>query len=371
MPRSSKPLQIAPEWSAEPSQQITSAPRSIDAAALARITFSANRQPLAIPRLAGAPANYTHTSDVAVSLQIYEDLVNIGLGSLALWRKHNGNPLAFATEALNLWLQKKGAKELTNRVNFSLSLTGEIEGVQEPGFAFATIHAVNFGYLELGLALAALDREQAGLGAAFYHTLMAAMHGWMETYDYRSAELSAEMQKESIEASLEEGCSFEQFCIKEGIDFPDIDCGVPECVRTSSPSEAAAVDLLEANATGPFAVWIGFVLQARRSQSKHQLNRHDCSYEWDDAPLPSWLVAMSAQDGIVQCFDDDFESMHEGSREPTCIFRYRLGDHEALRNVLEDIAQFVSVNRAVAQLAESTAKWSEGYECKRERGRVA
>ena len=372
MPRSTESLHRASKRAAGALREDAATPFAIDTAALARLSFFKQGQQLAIPRLPGIPASYSHASRGDVSLLMAADLVHLGLGSLALWHKHHGNSLAFITEALNLWLKEQGADELEDHVNFSFSITDRIEDVNEKdGTIFATIETGDCGYLELGPALGALEREEVGLGAAFYSVLMSAMHEWMNTYNFYDAEMLIDRWKESIEMDMEEGETFEEHCERQDMHLPDIVKGVPDYVRSMPLRESAAVALLKSDAAGPFADWISLVLHARSSKSRFQLKLNEFMYEWEDAPLPSWLIAMNKHDGIVQCFDEESASMHESSRAPACLFRYQAGDRKALRDMLRDIASFVYLNRAVAQIADSTAKWSKKHESPREPRRVA
>ena len=372
MPRSTESLHRASKRAAEALREDAATPSAIDTAALARLSFFEQGQQLAIPRLPGIPVSYSHAPDRDISLRIAEDLIHLGFGSLDLWRKHHGNSLAFISEALNLWLKGQGVDELEDHVNFSFSITDRIEDVNEKdGTIFATIETGDCGYLELGPLLEALEREQAGLGAAFYSVLLRSMHEWMNTYSYDDAGMLIGRWKESIELDMEEGETFEEHCERQDMHLPDIDRGLPQFVRTRALSERAAVALLKSHAAGPFADWISLVLHARSSKSRFQVKLNEFLYEWEDAPLPSWLIAMNKHDGIVQCFDEESASMHESSRAPACLFRYQAGDRKALRDMLRDIASFVSVNRAVAQITDSTAKWSKKHESPREPRRVA
>ena len=105
------------------------------------------------------PAGYSRTasSESDVALAAAADFIQLGLGSMQLWRKHHGNVVAFPSEALNAWLLNQKADELRGSSDFHLSIHQELENLKELGSLFAVIECQGCGYLVLGDALEALE----------------------------------------------------------------------------------------------------------------------------------------------------------------------------------------------------------------------
>ena len=341
------------------------APCAIDVAALARLNFAAGQQALAIPHLRGVPASYHHMSHREAAQTIAEDVAWFGLGSLPLWRKHDGNLPGFILEAMQQWLDERGAAELREAADHGLFISDTIEeessGETVGGsMVYFQVEARACGVLLLGAALAALERECAGLGTAFYDVLLGAIHRWGVSYSACEVEMYTDQWRESIEMDMQREndltLTVEQYCKREDIHLPDLEGGIPACVQRRQTT-AHSFALLRKHRDGPYREWIGMLLEASRQKPRHLLEGRMDGLEWDDGPLPSWLVAFENSDCVFQAFDQESQSMYECSHQPCCLWRYRPGDRQALRGVLRDLAGFMAFNTAVAGLGALIDQW--------------
>jgi len=77
---------------------------------------------------------------------------------------------------------------------------------------------------------------------------------------------------------------------------------------------------------------------------------------YDDPPLPSLLVSFKEHDAIIACFDEEGQSMMEGTAEPTvCVvfsprMQMKFGTHSGSE-------RFVAFNCALFQLVEEIQAW--------------
>ena len=353
------------DGAAESARDSSTNPDSIDLAALARMNFSGQSQVLSVPRIGAVPASYSHTTLGDISLQVAEDMARLGLGSLALWRKHGGNALAFISESVNKWLQERSSRELDEETDFGLYLSSCVEDdsdrEDEEGWVFLRIETKGCGTLVLGGALEALDSHAPGLSEAFYSTLMSALHQWVETYDITNAADCLDCMEEGIRGDMGEECalSLQDYCKQQDTRLPDLEWGIPAYVRHPTMRPRRRTQLLRKHAEGPYADWVNAVVDMQAAKSRAQAFLHECGYEWEEGPLPSWVVYMREGDAIRQCFDEESRYMYEPTRAPSCLYRYRPGDTRALRSVLADIERFLRFARDAAHLSQSIQEWSD------------
>lgn len=90
------------------------------------------------------------------------------------------------------------------------------------GRLVVTIECGSAGYLKIGPAIAALEEEGAGLGAAFYWTLIYALYRVMRIYDHDDALQYEERMREYAEEDEENSEQYE---------FPEVEKALPECIQ--------------------------------------------------------------------------------------------------------------------------------------------
>jgi len=239
--------------------------------------------------------------------------------------------------------------------HFSVSDVAEQDGEEMllgRGRLAVTIECGSAGYLKIGPAVAALEKEGEGLGAAFYWTLTYALYRIMRIYNHDDALLYEERMREYAEDEGENGEQYE---------FPEVEKALPECVQRSLKKEEDhptfvrnARRLLVQHRTGRYRSWIEHLRKIDRlSRLKMPCDsefREDGGY--DSIPLPSLLVAFNDHDAVVACFDEESQYMLEGSAEPTLAVVFSPQKVEEVKNAIRTLRRFVAFNVKLFELVE-------------------
>ena len=235
---------------------------------------------------------------------------------------------------------------LARNIEYYLQVS-DVAAVDEPlefGKLAVSISCGGCGYLKIGPALESLESEAEGLGAAFYWTLIQSLYRVMRIYDYGDAEQYEERLKEYAEAE-DEG-SRGQF------EFPEVERALPECIRKTLKDHPDHWRLnnrrmLTRHSSRRHKRWIEHVLTiarlARRASCAQDPSGTVAAAGYDEAPLPSLLVVFEDHDAISACFDEESQSMLEGSTG-TCPVRCLLSDW-----IREEFSKAMRAARAVRQ----------------------
>jgi hypothetical protein len=179
-----------------------------------------------------------------------------------------------------------------------------------------TVECGSAGFLKISPAIAALEEEAAGLGAAFYWTLTYALYRVMWIYNHDDALQYQERMKEQAGEDEDYRGQYE---------FPEVEKALPECIqRTLIRDDFRGFmrgnwRLLAKHRKGKYGSWIER-LRWIDCLSRVRLPTDTCFREdggYDTIPLPSLVVAFKDHDAIVACFDEESQYMPEGSAEPT------------------------------------------------------
>ena len=81
-------------------------------------------------------------------------------------------------------------------------------------------------------------------------------------------------------------------------------------------------------------------------------NPSEYSGYYDEAPLPSLLVVFEDHDAISACFDEESQSMLEGSSEPSLCAVFSPTDQEEFSKAMRAVERFVSANLELCLLIE-------------------
>jgi hypothetical protein len=185
------------------------------------------------------------------------------------------------------------------------------------------------------------------------------MNQWMDVYDLERTRYYLDNRKESIEQDIE--CpgdvtqeAFDQYLKEHDVDFPDLDAAIPQCAKNLTRKEyRSAKALLVKHRRGRYSEWIEAVLAM---DSIRQAKDTQCpgGFEgnWDDGPLPTWVLAFGQRDAIGQAFDEEAGGMNECSHAPTWINTFDPADKKDVRRVLERVRGFVMVNRQIVKLSK-------------------
>jgi hypothetical protein len=223
-----------------------------------------------------------------------------------------------------------------------------------------TIECSNAGFLKIGPAVAALEEETEGLGAAFYWTLTYALYRVMRIYNHDDAFQYEERMHEYAEEDEENRAQYE---------FPEVEKALPECIQKSMTRDDHAAfvretrRLLANSRTGRYRSWIEHLRKIDRL-SRTRLATDPCFREdggYDSIPLPSLVVAFKECDAVIACFDEESQYMLEGSSEPALGVVFSPQKPEEVRRAMRAIRCFVALNVELFELVEELQEWEKHH----------
>jgi hypothetical protein len=318
-----------------------------------------------LPALDSVPTAYSHELRAELLYELCAALVREGLAGPEAWEKCEGSSVAFAQRAILENIGERRWNLLKRNVEFHLSVSdvAERDGEDVPlskGRLAVTIECGSAGYLKIGPAIAALEGEAAGLGAAFYWTLTYALYRVMRIYNHDDALEYEERMREYAED--EEG--------NQGLyEFPEVEKALPECIQNTLKREDHSAfvrrsrGLLREHRPGRFGSWIeGLRSIEKLSRIKVPVDayfREDGGY--DTIPLPSLVVAFEDHDAIVACFDEESQYMLEGSAEPTLGVVFSPQKPEEVRSAIRVVRRFIALNVALFEMVEELAEWEKRH----------
>jgi len=318
---------------------------------------------LVLPILTSIPTSFTYTKGDDNILTLARSLVELGLGTAELWERHNANTSAFIRDSIGAWLSEIGADEMNGETDVDLAIFDALENEAQPtdGRLYILLDTPDgCGFIAVGDELELLEKEHVGLGRAFYLVLLGTMNQWMDVYDAERTRYFLDNWKESIEQDIE--CEgeyvpeelFAEYLKAHDIDFPDLDAAIPECAKNVGRKEyRSARALLQKHRNGRYAKWIEPLLTMDAvKQRKSTQDPQDFEGNWDDGPLPTWVLAFDHHDPISQAFDEEATGMNECSHAPTWIAAFNPADKQNVRRVLERVRGFVMVNRQIVKLSK-------------------
>jgi len=329
----------------------------------AGVTTLAPAFTLALPNLAGIRNSYSHEFHAELLYDLCAALVREGLGEPETWTESEGCAVLFAQRSILKGIGAERCKLLERNVEFHLNVSdlAERDSEEAPlghGRLAVTFECGGSGFLKLGTAIAALEEEAEGLGAAFYWTLTHAMYRVMRIYNHEDALEYEERMKEYAEEEDHPG----QY------EFPEVERALPECIRKTLTGNhdvrtIRARQLLSQHRYGEYQSWID------RLRTIERLSRvrlpSDSNFRgdggYDTIPLPSLLLAFKEHDAIVACFDEESQYMLEGSAEPTLGVVFNPSEPEEVRRALRTVSRFVAFNCEIFQLIEELADWEKSY----------
>jgi hypothetical protein len=281
----------------------------------------------ALPSLADVRVEYSHEVNAELVYELCAALVREGLGTGETWKQSGGSALAFAQHAMMSGIGAERGDLLRRNVEFHLEVSDVLgragsDAALESGQLAVTIECGGAGYFKIGPAIDALEAEAEGLGAAFHWALTYAL--------YRGQ-----------------------------YEFPEVEKALPECIqktlkRDSSDWRTHDRELLRRFRTGKFSPWIERLRRIQRLSRlplKHSRDYIEAGY-YDEPPLPSLLVSFKEHDAIIACFDEEGQSMMEGTAEPTVCVVFSPRKADEVRHALRIVERFVAFNCALFQLVE-------------------
>lgn len=309
--------------------------------------------------------SYSHELRAELLYDLCAALVREGLAGPETWQRCEESAVVFAQRAIMESIGEKRWNLLQRNVEYHLSVSdvAEREGIDEPlekGRLAVTIECSSAGFLKIGPAIAALEEEAAGLGAAFYWTLTYALYRVMRIYNHDDALQYEERMHEYAEEDEEN---------REQYEFPEVEKALPECIQKSLTGRDPDTFnretrcLLAAHRTGKYRSWIEHLRRidalSRPRLATDPSFREDGGY--DSIPLPSLLVAFKDHDAVIACFDEEGQYMLEGSCEPTLGVVFSPQKPEEVRHALRVVRRFIAFNVELFQMVEELNKWEKRH----------
>jgi len=255
---------------------------------------------------------------------------------------------------------------LQRNVEYHLSVSDVAEQDGEEmllgrGRLAVTIECGSAGYLKIGQAVAALEEEAEGLGAAFYWTLTYALYRVMRIYNHDDALQYEERMREYAEDDREN---------REQYEFPEVEKALPDCIQRSIKKEEGhstfvrnARRLLAQYRTGRYRSWIEHLRKIDRL-SRMKIPCDSESLEdagYDSIPLPSLLIAFNDHDAVVACFDEESQYMLEGTAEPMLRVIFSPRKRDEVQHAMRAVRRFVALNIAFFEMVEELQKWEKRH----------
>jgi len=333
-----------------------SAPNTAGTASTSGVATLAPAFGQAIPSLADVRAEYNHEVNAELVYELCAALVREGLGTAETWKKSGGNVLAFAQHAMMNAIGHERGDLLQRNVEYHLEVSDQLgragsDAELGSGQLVVTVECGGSGYFRIGPALDALEAEADGLGAAFFWALTFALYRVMWIYNHDNALMYEERMRDyAAEDDAENQGQYE---------FPEVEKALPECIRKTQKRESPdwkAQDraLLRRFRNGKFSSWFE---RLRRIQCLSRLPLKQSrefleSGYYDDPPLPSLLVTFKEHDAITACFDEEGQSMMEGTAEPAVCVVFSPREPDQVRQAMRIVDRFIALNCELFQLVE-------------------
>ena len=316
----------------------------------------------ALPRLDGVPLSYRHELNADLVYDLCAGLIRAGVAKPGDWKKCNEDALTFAKYSVMQAVDIESRELLQRNVEFQMEIgdaypDGYFYG-REPkldhGALAVSICCTGAGVFRLGRLVEALEQEAKGLGAAFYWTLIRSLYRVMRVYDHDDALRYEEMMRELAEQDDPEN--------QGQYEFPEVKKALPDSIRRtlrrSDPRRYRR--LLKANSSGRFADWIA---RLRRLEQLARVRVRDNSNQiegnYDAPPLPSLIVFFEERDAITACFDEEAQSMLEGSAEPALFAIFSPDKEEEVARAIAVVSRFVAFNTELFTLIEEVEEWEK------------
>jgi hypothetical protein len=342
--------------------------RQSAAAAAGRVAAPAGVATLApqfgqsLPNLAGVPTSYSHEFRAEMIYDLCVALVKEGLASAATWQKCGESALTFIQHAIMTAVGEQRWNLLQRNAEYHLQVTDvadryAADSLIGDGKLAITIDCGASGFLKLGPALDALEKEEPGLGAAFYWMLTFALYRVMRLYNHDDALQYEERMREYAEEEDESE--------KGQYEFPEVEKALPEYIQQTLHHERdfrfKAVALLRRHRAGRYKSWIERLRTIRRLSRMPRTTLQDLERDpyYDSPPLPCLLVAFKEQDAVIACFDEESQYMLEGNSEPMLGVVFSPNNREEVRQAIRLVGRFVAINCELFELAEELVTWEE------------
>jgi len=239
-----------------------------------------------LPSLDGVALEYGYEERAELLYDLCAALTREGLGTVDGWRESGRRCFVFAQQAIMNTVGEERWDLLKRNVEFRLEISdsinpyGDSESVMK-GRLVATIECHGCGYLRIGPAIDALERETDGLGAAFYWELLHTVYRVMRIYDHQDALQYEEQMRE---------CAADEENTEQQYEFPEVEKALPECIRRHlNREDDARADnarqLLRRASKGVYKGWIARLRRMKRlARARHGAPQNCEITEYYDSP---------------------------------------------------------------------------------------
>ena len=319
--------------------------------------------PQALPSLDEVPAHYSHEVNGDLLYKLCGALTAKGLGTPETWQRCGQDCVAYARHSIMNAVGAERGELLLRNVEWRLEVSdtlsdgyfsGDSDPLVEQGKLCVTASCNGCGHLRIGAALDALEREAAGLGAAFYWSLVHALYRVMRIYDHDDALMYEERLRDYI--------SEDDTANPDEYEFPEVKRALPAYIEQTLDTKwtIAGQRLLASHANGRHSSWI------RRLRTLNRLARVRVSTDgevvrgnYDGPPLPALVLAFRDHDAIVACFDEESQHMLEASSEPTLCVVFAPDNRAEFEGACVAVNRFVAFNVELFTLVEEIGAWEE------------
>ncbi len=325
-----------------------------------RLTTLAPAFGQALPILDTVPTAYNHEVNAELLYDLGVALLKAGLGSPETWQRCGENAVVFAQRSIMDGIGAQRGELLERNVEFHLLVSDVLErdgygSALGNGQLAVTIECGGSGYLKIGPALDALEKEAEGLGAAFYWSIIETLYRVMRIYDHGDALMYEEMLIESANEDDEEN--------RSQYEFPEVERALPEYIQKTLREKWRLEDrrLLRAHGKGPYRSWIDLLRKMQRiSRLRFEQRREPLEDRYyDSPPLPSLLISFKERDAITASFDEEGQHMLEGSSEPTVCVVFSPKKADEVQHAMKVIERFIAFNTALFELVEELQDWEK------------
>jgi hypothetical protein len=313
-----------------------------------------------LPSLDGVAWEYSHEERAELLYDLCAALTREGLGTMDGWRESGRKCLVFAQQAIMKTVGEERWNLLKRNVEFRLEISDSVDPYGNSdtvmkGRLVATIECHGCGYLRIGPAIDALERETEGLGAAFYWELLHTIYRVMRIYDHQDA---LQYEEQMREWAADEESTEQQY------EFPEVEKALPEYIRLKRPARVDnARQLLRRACQGAYKGWIARLRRMQRlarARDRAPQNGEITEY-YDSQPLPSLLIAFRDHDAITACFDEESQHMLEGSSEPALQVFFDPTNAEDVRRARRSVSRFVLFSQELFEFTEELVQWEKDH----------
>jgi len=270
-----------------------------------------------------------------------------------MWAACGGDAQKFAQCSITHRVGPDIQELLERNIEYDLEISDINSAGEAPvtGRLVVSISCGGCGYLKMGPAIAVLEKEAEGLGAAFYWTLIQSLYRTMRIYDLSDAQVYEENLIEYAESDGEEN--------RDQYEFPEVEKAIPECIQASQKQRSDLWRLeyrrlLARHSEGRYGSWIRrlrMIERLSRIRTKAQ-DPSEYSGNYDGPPLPALLVVFEDHDAISACFDEESQHMLEASSEPALCAVFSPASIEEFSDAMRVVERFVRFNGELCRLIE-------------------